>query len=181
MHDLFIETDSNFSHNRASRSGGGVYAELTSYVTVSSTVHFYSNHTIDRYGGGISSQNASVALGSTIEDFVYDTARFGGGASLANSNLNGITNVSTDLYVNIISDYGGALYANDMLDCISISYDAQLKCLHSILTIILLHTKQEVTISLEGSWIDVPLSATLSQYWNQTVMVVLKFKQPHDP
>ena len=126
--DLFVETDSHLSHNRASLSGGGVFAESTSYINVSSTVHFNNNCAIDGYGGGISAQNASIALGSAIVDFVNNTARFGGGASLANSNLNGITDASVDLYVNFMSnfaDYGGALYVNDMLECIS--YDSQLK------------------------------------------------------
>jgi predicted outer membrane repeat protein len=119
--NLFIGTNSNFISNQANMSGGAVHADLRSSIVINSTVYFKSNRALSGYGGGINAQNTSITFGSTV-DFIGNNASFGGGISLANSNLNDIAKdgLTIAVDVNFISnhaDEGGALYVNDMEEC----------------------------------------------------------------
>ena len=120
--DLCIEMNSAFIDNRASFSGGAVHAKLESSIKINGTVYFKSNEALSGYGGGINAQNTSIVFGSTV-NFIDNNASFGGGISLANSNLNYDTaKDGLIIDVNFIANHaneGGALYVDDLHECSS--------------------------------------------------------------
>ena len=119
--NLFMGINSTFISNQANISGGAVHADSSSSININSAVLFERNQALSGYGGGINAQNTSITFGSTV-NFIGNNASFGGGISLANSNLS--DGVKDDLIaavnVNFISnhaDEGGALYVDDMKEC----------------------------------------------------------------
>ena len=104
--------ESQISCNIAN-SGGGIYSS-ESYINFGIKININYNHASE-FGGGIYAVDSSVTVTSQL-NIEHNQAKYGGGISLAGSNISDVSVRDNTVYINISSNqavFGGALYVDD--------------------------------------------------------------------
>jgi virulence-associated protein VapD len=96
-------TNTTFSYNTASISGGGMANDYSSSPTITNTTFL---HNTANFGGGMENTSSSPTITNTT--FSYNTANFGGGMENFSSSSPTITN--TTFSYNTAGDDGGGMY-----------------------------------------------------------------------